>query len=126
MPDLVRLEHFVTVLKTVRDRGYGIRMRGWISGWNACYGGWAARDVTFQREGLIGLQPEEAGNKRGAVYLDVKPRLMGFDALRVFFDLDHFQTDYLFADNPWLLGFDDALTCDEEIVRIREIMRGEV
>jgi hypothetical protein len=126
MPDMDRLERLIRVLKTVRDMKGNLNPRVWLAGHSACFGGWAARDKGFREMGLVGQQPEEAGHRQGNIYYDITPRQWGFDALQKFFDLDDYQTNYLFADNPWLCGFDAARSFDEEIGRIREVLRGEV
>ena len=96
-----------------------------------CLAGWAAQDPWFQHQGLQVLSATPAGNRAGVVVWwrrrnGVPYAIRDFDALQEFFGLDEFQTNYLFADNPWATSVEQIKDWHDALARINEVIRGEV
>lgn len=133
MPDvqLLSLLEGVAQQRLLEDAALDMSVFWHPCGTFGCLAGWAAHDRRFQQLGLQIIPGAYAGNRQGSLVLwrkrDGEPYAhRGFDALKLLFDLDEFQACYLFGNNPDNFGVENIVDWHDAIVRIGEVMRGEI
>lgn len=133
MPDIDALENLQRVAELCRRANHVLDMGQFWSncGTFGCLAGWAAQDPWFQDRGLQVMSATPGGNRVGVVVWwrrknSVPYALRDFEALQEFFGLDEYQTNYLFADNPWATNVEQIKDWSDALARINEVIRGEV
>jgi hypothetical protein len=132
MPNVLFLGELARVVRQRRAAGSPLTMEAWARvtacGTAHCLAGWAACDPFFRE---LGLRCVPSAGPHGALFLqrrqDGKPvYLEGFEALQELFELDDYQSNYLFGDNPWASNVDRIESWDDALSRINEVIRGEI
>ena len=97
-----------------------------------CLAGWAAHDPYFRQLGLQVVKGRyHTSDRTGTLWLmhyenrQFKPK-MDFKALEYLFELDAYQSCYLFGNNPEITGEEPIVDWEEAVRRIEEVLNGEV
>lgn len=133
MPNVLHLEKLADVVRyhITADSVLDMACFWHPCGTFGCIAGWAAHDPYFKDLGLEVLPGSYAGNRAGVLVLwrrkDGKPyAYRDFDALETLFELDDYQACYLFGNNPESTGCDLIEDWDDALLRIQEVIRGDV
>jgi hypothetical protein len=130
MPNTALLEHLATVVRHHIEHNSPLDMKRWWDEDCGCVSGWAAQDRYFRALGL-GVVQSRTSYKQNIVVLQRfklgQPYyLYGFDALERLFELDEYQADYLFGDNPHSQKRDTVKSWYDVLERVYDVIRGDV